>query len=162
SPLERRPRALVLAYFVGLLVLGWLLEARSVFFVAFMVVGFFQAFELFPIGLAVLAIGATSFILYVAPAGSGWADPRALPVLPFTVMPQTTAVSAGSYIGIRMSEEQEKRKKTVAELETALKENAGLQAQLVAQAREAGVLDERQRLAGEIHDTIAQGLTGII
>ena len=30
------------------------------------------------------------------------------------------------------------------------------------QAREAGVLDERQRMAREIHDTIAQGLTGIV
>jgi signal transduction histidine kinase len=29
-------------------------------------------------------------------------------------------------------------------------------------AREAGILDERARLAREIHDTIAQGLTGII
>jgi signal transduction histidine kinase len=33
---------------------------------------------------------------------------------------------------------------------------------LLTQAREAGVLDERQRLAREIHDTLAQGLTGII
>jgi signal transduction histidine kinase len=41
-------------------------------------------------------------------------------------------------------------------------ENAGLQAQLLTQAREAGVLEERQRLAREIHDTIAQGLTGIV
>jgi signal transduction histidine kinase len=47
-------------------------------------------------------------------------------------------------------------------LEAALAENAGLHAQLLAQAREAGVLDERQRMAGEIHDTLAQGLTGII
>ncbi len=47
-------------------------------------------------------------------------------------------------------------------LEQALAENAGLQEQLLAQAREAGVLDERQRLAGEIHDTLAQGLIGII
>lgn len=47
-------------------------------------------------------------------------------------------------------------------LETTLKENAGLQAQLVAQAREAGVLDERARMAREIHDTLAQGLTGIV
>ena len=30
----------------------------------------------------------------------------------------------------------------------------------LTQAREAGVLDERQRMAREIHDTIAQGLTG--
>ena len=43
-----------------------------------------------------------------------------------------------------------------------MRENAGLHAQLLAQAREAGVLDERQRMAGEIHDTLAQGLVGII
>jgi signal transduction histidine kinase len=59
-------------------------------------------------------------------------------------------------------EEQEKRKQVVTDLEAALMENAGLHAQLVVQAREAGVLDERQRLAGEIHDTLAQGLAGII
>ena len=41
-------------------------------------------------------------------------------------------------------------------------ENDGLHAQLLTQAREAGVLDERQRMAREIHDTIAQGLTGVI
>jgi signal transduction histidine kinase len=49
-----------------------------------------------------------------------------------------------------------------AQLETALAENAGLHAQLLAQAREAGVLDERARMAREIHDTLAQGFTGII
>jgi len=47
-------------------------------------------------------------------------------------------------------------------LEEALAENRGLQSQLVTQAREAGALDERARLAGEIHDTLAQALTGII
>jgi signal transduction histidine kinase len=47
-------------------------------------------------------------------------------------------------------------------LEASLEENAALHRQLVAQAREAGVLDERQRMAREIHDTLAQGLTGII
>jgi signal transduction histidine kinase len=47
-------------------------------------------------------------------------------------------------------------------LEATLAENAGLHEQLLTQAREAGILDERQRMAREIHDTIAQGLTGII
>ncbi|MFG1926086.1 sensor histidine kinase [Cryptosporangium sp. NPDC048952] len=47
-------------------------------------------------------------------------------------------------------------------LEETLAENRGLQTQLVSQAREAGVMDERARLAGEIHDTLAQALTGII
>jgi len=49
-----------------------------------------------------------------------------------------------------------------AQLEEALAENAGLHAQLLTQAREAGVLDERARMAREIHDTLAQGFTGIV
>ncbi|HWN60371.1 MAG TPA: sensor histidine kinase, partial [Streptosporangiaceae bacterium] len=63
----------------------------------------------------------------------------------------------------------ERRRTALAELSTAnqkleatLSENAGLQQQLLTQAREAGVQDERQRMAREIHDTLAQGLTGII
>jgi signal transduction histidine kinase len=51
---------------------------------------------------------------------------------------------------------------TNSRLEATLAENTGLHRQLLAQAREAGVLDERQRMAREIHDTLAQGLTGII
>ena len=51
---------------------------------------------------------------------------------------------------------------TNAKLAAALRENAGLHAQLLVQAREAGVHDERQRMAGEIHDVLAQGLTGIV
>ncbi|GGX21648.1 histidine kinase [Streptomyces malachitofuscus] len=61
------------------------------------------------------------------------------------------------------------RLETIAELERtntalqqALDENAALHSQLLVQAREAGVADERRRLAAEIHDTLAQGLTGII
>jgi signal transduction histidine kinase len=72
-------------------------------------------------------------------------------------------------IGNRTMEQNREHRRVIAELneanerlELALRENIGLHAQLVAQAREAGVLDERQRLAGEIHDTLAQGLTGIV
>ncbi|AXB42332.1 sensor histidine kinase [Amycolatopsis albispora] len=43
-----------------------------------------------------------------------------------------------------------------------LAENAVLHEQLVAQAKTAGVHEERDRMAREIHDTLAQGLTGII
>jgi signal transduction histidine kinase len=62
-----------------------------------------------------------------------------------------------------------RRAELVAELTEAnrrlsdtLKENAALQEQLVIGAREAGVDDERRRIAREIHDTLAQGLAGII
>lgn len=49
-----------------------------------------------------------------------------------------------------------------AELERMVRENAELQQQLVTQARDAGIDQERRRMAREIHDTIAQGLTGIV
>ena len=52
--------------------------------------------------------------------------------------------------------------RTVAELRDAQARNAELSDQLLTQAREAGVLDERARLSREIHDTVAQGLVGII
>jgi signal transduction histidine kinase len=79
------------------------------------------------------------------------------------------AAVAVSWFARTREEEHVRRKQMVddlteanAKLEDTLRENAGLHAQLVAQAREAGVTDERQRMAGEIHDTIAQGLVGII
>lgn len=49
-----------------------------------------------------------------------------------------------------------------AELAEALEDNRQLQGRLVEQARSAGVLEERARLAREIHDTVAQGLTSIV
>jgi signal transduction histidine kinase len=75
----------------------------------------------------------------------------------------------GTYMGVFMSEQNQRRREIIDELgaanrrlSEALDENASLHAQLLAQAREAGMLDERARLAREIHDTIAQGLTGIV
>lgn len=74
-----------------------------------------------------------------------------------------------SHFAMRESQRDESRVATIAELERtnarleqALTENAGLHAQLLLQAREAGIADERGRLAAEIHDTLAQGLTGIV
>jgi signal transduction histidine kinase len=72
-------------------------------------------------------------------------------------------------MGVFMSQQNQRRREIIDELgaanrrlSVALDENASLHAQLLAQAREAGMLDERARLAREIHDTIAQGLTGIV
>ena len=73
------------------------------------------------------------------------------------------------FVQTRAEADAARRVQTLAELEeanaklaAALRENAGLHAQLLVQAREAGVLDERQRMAGEIHDVLAQGFTGIV
>jgi signal transduction histidine kinase len=158
----RQNTGAMLAYFVGLLVIGGALESRSGFFIAFVVTGFLQAFIVLPTVLAFLGVAATSSVIYLTPPDSGWQFPEALPILFFIVGLQTITVGGGSYMGARITLESAKRKQLVADLEAALEENAGLHVQLLTQAREAGVLDERQRLAREIHDTLAQGLTGII
>ena len=81
-----------------------------------------------------------------------------------------TAIASLVGTFLRQTEDQNMaRKGMIAELaeangrlEEMVAENAGLHAQLLTQAREAGVLEERQRMAREIHDTLAQGLTGIV
>jgi signal transduction histidine kinase len=76
---------------------------------------------------------------------------------------------AFTYFGTLSAQQSQRRREIIVELNAAntrlwetLEENAGLHVQLLAQAREAGMIDERARLAREIHDTIAQGLTGIV
>lgn len=56
----------------------------------------------------------------------------------------------------------QRRVEAVEQLLAAERENVELQARLTEQAREAGVLAERARLSREIHDTVAQGLVGIV
>ncbi|MBM2622377.1 sensor histidine kinase [Actinoplanes sp. LDG1-06] len=96
-------------------------------------------------------------------------EPEVLPV--FLVVLAINIGIANLMIWLTMwtLEQTERRARMIDELAEAntkladaLRENAGLHAQLLAQAREAGVLDERQRMAGEIHDVLAQGLTGIV
>jgi len=54
------------------------------------------------------------------------------------------------------------RERAAHELREAHDRNLALQDQLVDQARERGVVQERARLSREIHDTVAQGLVGVI
>ncbi|MFE9668756.1 sensor histidine kinase [Microbispora bryophytorum] len=67
----------------------------------------------------------------------------------------------GRYYASREAALREAREAN-ARLAAALAENAALQDRLVEQARATGVLDERARMAREIHDTLAQSLTGIV
>src|SRR3984893_15472186 len=112
-PQWQQPTGLMLVYFAGLLVFGWLLEAQSAFFLAFVIVAFLQAFVILPVGLAVIAVAATSGVVYLAPPGSGWHDPSTWPFLIFIVALQTAAVSGGMFISVRVMEEQAKRKQMV-------------------------------------------------
>lgn len=67
-----------------------------------------------------------------------------------------------SHLGEVTEQRSAEREQMVRRLRETIRENEGLHAQLLVQAREAGVLDERRRIAREIHDTLAQGFVGII
>lgn len=67
-----------------------------------------------------------------------------------------------THLGEQRERDVDRREEAVKALEAEHRRTAALQEQLLEQAREAGVLDERARLSREIHDTVAQGLIGII
>jgi signal transduction histidine kinase len=152
----------MLVFYAGLLVLAAVLTAASFFFVAFAIVGLILPFFLLPVPLAFLGVFATSLLIYTVPAGFPEPTVGAVTGWAFIVVLQTALTGFFGMAGKKMMEEDRERRDLLDRLEAALEENAGLHAQLLTQAREAGVLDERQRIAREIHDTLAQGLTGII
>jgi signal transduction histidine kinase len=119
-------------------------------------------FFLLPTVAAFLGVLATSVVIYTVPAG--FPEPTAAAWIgwAFIVVLQTALSGFFGLAGRKMMDEDRQRRDLLDRLEAALEENAGLHAQLLTQAREAGVLDERQRMAREMHDTLAQGLTGII
>jgi signal transduction histidine kinase len=158
---RREHQARLFVFWVGIVAFASVLMLQQPLFFIFMIAGFFYATVLRPFAVTVAAIGVTSVLVNSLIAGlpqtaTGWTFWVVIIVV------QTVVISAGTYFGERVAEQNEARRETVARLEQALAENTGLHAQLLAQAREAGVLEERQRMAAEIHDTIAQGLTGVI
>lgn len=157
-----RPAA-TLIYFVGLLALCVVLIRANEVFVVFAIAGFFHAFLLTPWQLGVVGVMATSVVINSPTIlVDGGPTPEAVVMYLLIVAVQTAAIGVGIMLAARSEIEDGKREQLINRLEAALHENAGLHAQLVSQARESGAQDERARLASEIHDTLAQGLAGII
>jgi signal transduction histidine kinase len=163
-PEWHRNRPLMGLYYVGLAALIAALVAIAPWYGFFAFIGYPHAFEYLPGRWRYAGAAATAMISAVAFLGGienisaerlWWAWP-AIGVF-------SAALAGVLFSFAEMSDQRHvKQKRALVELEAALAENAGLHAQLMVQAREAGVLDERQRMAREIHDTLAQGLAGII
>jgi signal transduction histidine kinase len=165
-----RDRPRVMAVFVTVLIaIGALLIITNTVFGIFTFTIFFFVFRLpWPwrqLGAAAVAILAGTSQAY------GVHKTTAAGLLMYVVIVAVNvAIACGVTWSLRISQERhDQREQALHELskanrrlEATLAENAGLHRQLLAQAREAGILDERQRMAREIHDTLAQGLTGII
>jgi signal transduction histidine kinase len=162
---ERRPWAARI-YVGGLIAFAALLAVRSPWFGFFTYLGFPWAARYLTGAWRWTAFVAVSVIFGVAQLGGlhpftatraiNWLVVVCLDVaLTGTLSVQLEQRMARRRMSFELAEANRRREDMIAE-------NAGLQAQLLTQAREAGVLEERQRMAREIHDTLAQGLTGII
>jgi signal transduction histidine kinase len=170
-PAWARRRALMAVYFVGLIGLIATLVARSPLFGFFAFSGYLHAVYALRGRWRLLGVAATAVVSSLSQVG-GFATLRSAPGLAIFLVVvgfNVALTGAMTFLGSITTEQAERRKQTIAalgeandKLAAAMAENAGLHAQLLTQAREAGVLDERQRLAREIHDTLAQGLTGIV
>ncbi|MFE3902512.1 sensor histidine kinase [Streptomyces sp. NPDC059153] len=158
-------------YFVARTLLAAVLTSCNPFFSMFAVLGYFDVGRLLPQRAIRAGLLVTAVIMAGAQSGSGLPPADLMNWIAFGVLfaLHATLTMVFAQIGDREAEQTRAQVDTIAELESAnarleqaMAENAGLHAQLLVQAREAGVADERRRLAAEIHDTLAQGLTGII
>lgn len=165
---EPSPAGLV--YYVPRTVLAFALTWLNPLFAIYAVLGYFDSGLLLP--KRAVRGGLLVYAVTMAGSQSGGLPPE--DTLQWVLFAGLLLLNGSltlvfAHLGRREDEVAAERAATItqleqanARLEQALAENAGLHAQLLVQAREAGVADERRRLAAEIHDTIAQGLTGII
>jgi signal transduction histidine kinase len=156
-------------FFAVLIALTAVLVLRSAWYGFFAFVGYLYALDLLPGRWRFVGLGLTAVLAGTAQIGGLPREPALWLVWAGIVLVNALLAGGFAHFGQLIEQQNRERKQTIdelnetnAKLAAAMEENVGLQAQLLVQAREAGKLDERQRLAEEIHDTIAQGLTGIV
>ncbi len=142
-------------YFVGMLAFSCALVLRSDAFLMFVPMCYVLAFVALPGWRAYAGVMAAN-IPFLLVSGN---DLRQS--LISIALGTPLAALVGGMIRA-MEREAIRRRETNAELVAMAAENARLHGLLVEQARATGIAGERARLAREIHDTVAQGLTGIV
>jgi signal transduction histidine kinase len=169
-PTWRDRPGLMAVFITGFVVIMAVLVIRDPWFGFLTPAGYFYTFVLLPwpsrlVGVTAVAIVAGTAQAYGVPKDEllGWLSYVAV------VAVNVVAMCLAAWLGWSRDVLSRQRQQAVDELteanrklETTLAENAALHEQLLTQARESGVHDERQRMAREIHDTLAQGLTGIV
>jgi signal transduction histidine kinase len=132
--------------------------------------GYFWAWRLFKGRGRLIGVALVAGVTAISQTGAGpYNSVYAIGGLVVVYLINAGVATALTWFGWIGNEQQQRRAREVsalteanARLEESLRHNADLQEQLLIQARESGISEERRRLAREIHDTLAQGLMGII
>lgn len=112
-------------------------------------------FLVLPIRAALVAVVCANLLPLLTAVNGGGVDWYVLTDLgPIFLMTAVASVWLGLWIQ-RIAQQSSERAALIAELESS-------RAEVTRLSREAGAAEERARLAGEIHDTLAQGFTSII
>jgi signal transduction histidine kinase len=153
-PAWRTRTELMAVFIAGLVVFYGVLSLREHWFGAVSYAVYIHASELLR-GRWMFVVVALTAVLATFSLFGGYPPPQERPAFWLLLLIFVVVACTFTFVGHVTTEQSRLRK-------DLLEENEGLHAQLLVQAHEAGVQDERHRLAGEIHDTLAQGLAGII
>ena len=151
------------AHFVGRTVLAFVLCLLNPLFAIFAFIGYVDAHDSLRGRWVHVGVGAVA--VTQAGAQSGGLPPADLGQAGlFVALLVVNGGLASIFLKFAVEYEEQMRElsRLNADLERAMAENEELHAELVGRAREDGVAQERQRLAREIHDTIAQSLAGVV
>ena len=158
----RERRRLMLVYFAGLIPLMAALVIIAPWYGFFTFTGYF-AVVLLPERAWPAAVVAVATVTATSQNG-GLPDGSAGSIVIYALIivvnvGVASAIMFFAYVG---DQGHQRRAQLVEELEASMRENEALQEQLLARGARGRRPDERQRMAREIHDTLAQGLAGII
>ncbi|WP_329252138.1 sensor histidine kinase [Actinoallomurus sp. NBC_01490] len=169
-PAWRESPPAMAVFFTVLMAIMTVLVVRDPWWGFFAPAGYLYAFRLILWPWQLLGVAVVAALAGTAQASAiGKTTLLGFVVYLAVVAANTLPMCGFAWFARRSREQNDQREQALREareanrrLEASLAENAGLHERLVAQARETGIMDERQRMAREIHDTLAQGLTGII
>jgi signal transduction histidine kinase len=133
-------------------VLGTVLQGSTSFLLFALCPMTYMVLPLWPAHVAVVGFSLTPPAVFLAKTGD--LRETATVLLPISLVAITVSVAMATTVS--------RTERLSAERATLIEELGSSRAEVARLSREAGIADERRRLAGDIHDTVAQGLSSVV
>ena len=168
-PWRDRPRVMGV-FLAGLLLISLVMVVRDPWFGFYSAVCYVYAFRVIRWPAELYFIAGAGVVAGTAQAtGTDLGSAGGLAAYAAVVLVNVVPMAGLAWLLQTMARHQREREAALAETRSANQQLAAANQRLAAAmsenadlARAAGVLEERQRMAREIHDTLAQGLIGVV